>query len=988
MRCDVHVHAVACCLLVGCAVARADVTIDLQTATLALDDAGRVTSLTSAGGSALTVPGPPVLYLDTDETTHFPTAISRTGSTITVAFEGGATAEFSITTQRGFVVLDLRKLTAPRNVRRFRLFGLPVQRDTKVASRINAVRINGHALAVMAAEPNVHALSNRYDAYLADKPDCSHEFARIDDNVRAGKYAARFTATSKRNGNDGWSVRGKHYDRPLDLSGCTAIRAWVHGDGNGQLLKIQLNDDAGGYRDNYIKIDFTGWKHLTLTDCPINTIRYDRVRRLNIYYNGLPAEKTVTCLVDGIEAVLERYGEEKVVALEDFESRDSAFWADGPATLAMETSARHGVEPARFGLIACPEAEFAETVQRFEVAAGVPSPRPGGVWSKQSPWVDRSYLFITRFSEPQTDTVLTLARRGGFHTILILGGSWHKTTGHYEVNTRNFPDGLDSLKRTVRRFKDAGFRVGLHFLGASIYPPDPYLVPVPDKRFVKGASAVLAADVDEKADFIPTAGPPDGFPAEDGGYRGRGAVLWIDDELIRYAARSMTPPYGFAEVARGYLGTRPAPHGKETRVDHLVRSYGYHMYDMDTTLLDEVADNLAKVANACDVDMLYFDGAERLQGDHWYYNARLHKAFYDRMKNKDMLLQASSFSHYSWHIMSRSASADGHGDIKGYLDARSSWFDTLADNLMPLDIGWYYGYDPMATPDMFEYVLGATIGYDSSMSFQVSVDAAEKHPFTGRILDLIARYEKLRLSGRVPKEMRDRLRIDPGLGGTMKPHERAARLEKRREYRLVGAEGKEAFQRVVHSPWKEIAAVDGKSNVWQVRITNGPAPVGVQIHVTGGPWLQAEPAYHAEDALTLETFDDLAPYTPTIRNSGTPVYDIAPGQAGSTLQGVTQGLSSTDEDAREGARCAVYTATSERKGPDGWSVIGKRFAEPLDISWHKGLGLWMRGDGKGGRFKVQVRDPAKGVQDYYITNDYTGWRYQRLFRPDKDRLDL
>ena len=39
---------------------------------------------------------------------------------------------------------------------------------------------------------------------------------------------------------------------------------------------------------------------------------------------------------------------------------------------------------------------------------------------------------------------------------------------------------------------------------------------------------------------------------------------------------------------------------------------------------------------------------------------------------------------------------------------------------------------------MFEYVLGATIGYDCSMSFQVSVDAAERHPFTGTILDLIA----------------------------------------------------------------------------------------------------------------------------------------------------------------------------------------------------------------------------------------------------------
>ena len=47
----------------------------------------------------------------------------------------------------------------------------------------------------------------------------------------------------------------------------------------------------------------------------------------------------------------------------------------------------------------------------------------------------------------------------------------HKSQeGHYAINRDRFPDGLDGLKRTVRRFHDAGFRVGLHFLGPSVYP--------------------------------------------------------------------------------------------------------------------------------------------------------------------------------------------------------------------------------------------------------------------------------------------------------------------------------------------------------------------------------------------------------------------------------------------------------------------------------------------------------------------------------------
>ncbi len=466
--------------------------------------------------------------------------------------------------------------------------------------------------------------------------------------------------------------------------------------------------------------------------------------------------------------------------------------------LCVETEKAHGLEPAAFGVIACREADFLDTVARFEATAGLPSPKPGGVWNKQSPWVKRSYLFLTDFRESQFDQALALARRGGFHMILLGQESWARGTGHYEIDRDRFPDGLEGLKRTIGRFKDAGFRVGLHFLGPSIYPPDPYLTPVPDPRLVKGAAATLAAGVNATTNFLPLTTAPANFPAEDGGYEGQGTVLQLGEELIQYKSPSRQPPFGFLECHRGYLGTHPAPHPKGETVRHLVRAYGYHMFDMDTPLLDEVATHFARVANTCGIDMIYFDGSEQLQGEHWFYNARLHQAFYDKLTNKDVLLQASSFSHYSWHLLARSASADGHGDLKGYLDQRSGWFNSFARDWMPLDIGWYYGYDPTATPDMFEYVLGATLGYDSSMSFQVSCKAAAAHPFTGAILDLIARYEQLRLSGQVPESIKARLRIDPTLTAIKPGEAQPALVEQRREYRLLEENGRPYFQRVLY----------------------------------------------------------------------------------------------------------------------------------------------------------------------------------------------
>jgi len=963
----------------------ADVAFDMATARLVFEGTGQRVGLTWSGAqpAAPTSIGP---SLHTKDGIFPSRAVTFADGRMTVSFDGGNSATFAVKPQRGFVLFELQELTCPQDTETFNLLRLNVAGSGPIAHTLNAAHTGSNVVCLMGAQPNVHAFPNTRGPSRSDHKGCTHELLRNRQDAREGEWGARFSAESRRKDNTGWSFHGKVFEEPLNLSGLRAIRVRVKGDSKGELLKIQLNDGSNGYRDDYITIDFSDNRCLDLTTPALNTLRTHHVASLGFYYNGLPGEQKVACAIDQVEAIVSRDGRDQVIVLEDFESPSSGLWLDQGISLQVETLRRYGLRPASFGVIACPANELAETIHLFEEAAHLPSPHPGGVWSKTSPWVRRSYFFLTSFHESQFDRALAIARRGGFHMILIGQESWCKATGHYEVNRRGFPDGLEGLKRTVRRFKDAGFRVGFHFLGASIDPPDPYLTPTPDPRLVKGEHTTLAADVDATSGVLPTSAAPERFPNEDGGYMGQGTVLQIGDELIVYRQRSLTPPFSFQGCVRGHLGTKAVPHKKGDRISHLVRAYGYHMYDMDTTLLDEVASHCTAVANACDADMLYFDGSEQLQGDHWYYNARLHKAFYDRLTNKNMLLQASSHSHYSWHIMSRSASADGHGDLKGYLDARSGAFDDLALNHMPLDVGWYYGYDPTSTPDMFEYVLGATIGYNSSMSFQVSVETAEHHPFGNEILDLIARYEKLRLSERIAPAVRGHLRIDPALTHVLDPGEGPSLLARRREYRLLNAADQPVFQRVVYEPWHQMSALDERQNTWRIRIDQAPAKLGLCVRVTGGPWLIAGPAYGDPNAKVLESFDDLRPYAGDAKGTA-PVSSLESPHAGSTLQGVTQRLESTTTDVRQGARCGVYTATSARKEADGWSVIGKVYNPPLDLSWHKGVGLWMRGDGRGGAFKLQIRDTGPGVIDYYITNDFTGWRYQQLARPAKDPLD-
>ncbi|MCL2119271.1 MAG: hypothetical protein FWH27_12675, partial [Planctomycetaceae bacterium] len=320
-------------------------------------------------------------------------------------------------------------------------------------------------------------------------------------------------------------------------------------------------------------------------------------------------------------------------------------------------------------------------------------------------------------------------------------------------------------------------------------------------------------------------------PKEDGGYMGNGCVLRIGDELITYTKLKTDAPFGFEGCHRGHLGTRPAEHQKDARIRHLTRAYGYHRIDLDSDLLPEVAAHFAKIADACNIDMMYFDGSEWLQGEHWYYNAKLQKAFYDAVKNKNMLMQGSSYSPYSWHQLARTASADGHGDLKGYLDQRSPGFAWMNGNAMPLDIGWYYAYDVNSTIDMYEYILLATLAYDSSMSLQVSVQAAHQHPFTGELLDRIRQFEELRLSGRITPELREKIRIDPRLGGKT-PEEIAESLTHlRKEYRLLGEPGKERLQRVVYTPWQKIT--EPNETTWEVDIPEnlGTVRVGLNVHL-------------------------------------------------------------------------------------------------------------------------------------------------------------
>ena len=63
----------------------------------------------------------------------------------------------------------------------------------------------------------------------------------------------------------------------------------------------------------------------------------------------------------------------------------------------------------------------------------------------------------------------------------------------------------------------------------------------------------------------------------------------------------------------------------------------------------------------------------------------------------------------------------------------------------------------------------------------------------------------------------------------------------------------------------------------------------------------------------------------------------------------------------------------------------REFEQPVDLSKHLGLGIWIFGDGGGQRINIRLESPShlpSGFTDHVVYADFTGWRYFALAEAD------
>jgi len=208
---------------------------------------------------------------------------------------------------------------------RFRLYALPMV--SPYGAKENPVLVD---------QKDASVYRRRFAA-----PGCRSEIKPATERAPDGEPCVAFLAASSRRDNAGWAARrldlprsgprrnwpglieglpeeigkGKQWARPLGL--------WVHGDGQGEVLNIQLQSSNGGYRDHYIDIDFTGWKYVELTQPETDRVfdfkagylqkhavrhfQYDKLRSVYVRYNSIPAGREVRCMIGPIKALREHW---------------------------------------------------------------------------------------------------------------------------------------------------------------------------------------------------------------------------------------------------------------------------------------------------------------------------------------------------------------------------------------------------------------------------------------------------------------------------------------------------------------------------------------------------------------------------------------------------------------------------------------------------------------------------------------------------------
>jgi hypothetical protein len=430
----------------------------------------------------------------------------------------------------------------------------------------------------------------------------------------------------------------------------------------------------------------------------------------------------------------------------------------GPVISASVYS-EFGMPGRGVAIIAVPTARFLNVAQKVESDFHLVSPSPtiGGTWTKLSAEPLTSYLF-TDLTEANADGMIRYAKLGGMRYLLVYANTWSSSLGSYPINLKNFPHGEAGLKSVIDKCHAAGLKVGMHMLTSFVGKNDALVEPRPDPGLLKTGQTTLLTSLDEQSNEIVTTGPFIGNST-----RPASSDVVIDNEIVHCNQVNVTK---LQQCTRGFAGTVARGHAAGAQIQRLADAGGAYLANLRTPLAHAITDRISGLINRVGFDMIDFDGGElnAADGPFWYWVGVQQSQIWKQIR-RDLLVQGSGITHWTWHIYSRGICDDFAAvSVKQHLDYHKiaqAW-PVNHNGFLAADLGWVGLLDdapdhPATMPDDLELFAVRSLALGAALGVETSYDALKGNGRSEEMLKMLGAYELLRLSGAVPLSTRQKL---------------------------------------------------------------------------------------------------------------------------------------------------------------------------------------------------------------------------------------
>ena len=508
-----------------------------------------------------------------------------------------------------------------------------------------------------------------------------------------------------------------------------------------------------------------------------------------------------------------------------------------------------------------------------------------------------------------------------------------------------------------------GVKAGIHSLSANINTKDPYVTPKPDSRLAKRGGLTLAADVGAADTWLPLHEKPDWLPEMYGTLAPEAGVdMLVDSEILSYTVANKSAPYGLGGVRRGSYGTHAASHSAGATVYHLKRSGDGFLPDPDSSMLEEIASNLARSYNEIGAEMLYCDGLEHLDLTGHFSTAKFHKHVFERIKG-DLLAESSTGGSHLWHMNARSGQTDWAAtDSRTFMDkTKAASCEETALDLQGPDMGWwgYLTHKPgsyyATTPDEIEYMAARAVAYNANPNLETSIQSLMANGRTMEALDRMKPWWSLKL----PAEIKQRLKQE-GV-----------------DFRL-GTNSSHALISPVKMHPPRVAEPDRPSSQsWQLDREFNASSLGVRVRTLSAVGASTGEGDGAIDCLRLK--DGGIARTTVCKSTGSYV------PAGPSLQSARQPVHNGNVSMRWSASASKLALNYSAPLNTSVGCLRQRFARPLDLSNNTALVATVHGDGSGALLNLELQ-AGEFYREYFVPITFVGPKEISLAVPETRKL--